>query len=88
MGDSWSLIQTLPSRSTQMFRMFLIFSSIFCVAGSLGPVDGPFLGSVRKTVVTMKKIRSRNAMSARDDDGNLRRRLGLPIESTSLDGHG
>jgi hypothetical protein len=51
-----------------MFRMFFFFSSIFSVA-SAAAQSMPRSLSVRKTVVTMKKIRRRKAMSASDDDG-------------------
>jgi len=68
MGIKRSLIQTSPFRSTHTYRILSRFSSICSVA----PASGHSMGrsaSVRKTVVTMKKIRSRKAMSARDDDG-------------------
>ena len=57
-----------PSRSIQIRRMFFCFSSIFSAAAASGHSIGRSL-SAWKTVVTMKKMRSKNAMSASDDDG-------------------
>jgi hypothetical protein len=51
-----------------------------------GPLDRP-LRSCRNTVVTMKKMSSRKAMSA-SEDGNLVGRLRLPLESSTLQRHG
>ena len=48
--------------------MFLRFSSTFCVAAASGRSIGRGF-SLRKTVLTMKKISSRKAMSARELSG-------------------
>jgi hypothetical protein len=67
-GINRSLIHTSPFRSTHTYRILSRFSSICSVAAASGHSMGRS-ASVRNTVVTMKKIRSRKAMSARDDDG-------------------
>ena len=51
-----------------MWRMFFRFSSIFSVASALVHSMSR-LRSFRNTVVTMKKMSSRNAMSAIDEVG-------------------
>ena len=78
MGTGESLIQMEPSRSTQMFRMFLTFSSIFSVAAASAHSMGRSL-SVLEDRGDHEEDEKEEGDISQGGRRDLRRRLRFPI---------